>query len=44
VNKKKGDLLELGLVGEIQDVVAAVMQVVAGTADGAKRRVAGDHA
>jgi hypothetical protein len=36
VHQQVGNLLELGLVGEIQDVVAAVVQVVAAAADGAK--------
>ena len=36
--------LRFGLVGEVQDVVAAVVQVVAGAADGAQGGVAGGHA
>ncbi len=41
MNQQIRDLLELALGGDIEDVVAAVVQVVAGLADGAKRRVAG---
>jgi len=43
VDEQVGDLLELGLVGEIEDVVAAVVQVVAAAADGAQRGVAGGN-
>jgi len=39
-----GHLLELGLVGEVEDVVAAVVQVVAAAPDGAQRGIAGRHA
>ncbi|KIU01597.1 hypothetical protein QU38_00815, partial [Staphylococcus aureus] len=38
------DLLELAGLGEIENVIAAIMQVVAGTADGAQRGVAGGDA
>ena len=41
VDQQVGDLLELALLGDVEDVVAAVMQVVAGAADGAQRGVAG---
>ena len=41
VHQQVGDLLELAGVGEVEDVVAAVVQVVAGAADGAQRGVAG---
>jgi hypothetical protein len=44
VHQQVGDLLELRLVGEVQDVVAAIVQVVAGAADGAQGRLAGDGA
>jgi len=44
VNEQVGDFLELGLVGEIEDVVAAVMQIVAAAADRAQRSVAGRDA
>ena len=38
------DLLELGVFGRLEDVVAAVVQVIAGAPDGAERGVAGGHA
>ena len=44
VHQQIGNLFELSLVGEIEDVVAAVVQVVAAAPDGAKRGVAGGHA
>jgi hypothetical protein len=44
VDQQVGHFLELGLVGEVEDVVAAVVQVVAGAPDGAKRGVAGGDA
>ncbi len=43
VHEQVGDLLEFGDRSHVEDVVAAVMQVVAGTADGANRRVAGGY-
>ena len=44
MHEQMGHLLELAPVGDVEDVVAAVMEVVAGASDGAQRRVAGDHA
>src|SRR6201999_1988442 len=44
VHQQVGDLLELGGLGKLEDVVAAVMQVVAAAAHRAQRRVAGGHA
>ena len=44
VNQKIRDLLELAGFGDIENVVAAIMQVVSGAADRAQRGVAGDHA
>ncbi len=44
VDQQMRDLLELGLVGEIQDVVAAIVQIVAGAPDRADCGVAGDGA
>ena len=44
VHEQIGDFLEFGLVGEIEDVVAAVVQVVAGAPDGAQRGIAGGDA
>jgi 2-methylcitrate synthase len=44
VHEEVGDLLELRGVGDIEDVVAAIVQVVAGATDGAERGVAGGHA
>ena len=41
VNEQVGDFLELGLIGEIENVVAPVMQIVAAAADRAQRGVAG---
>ena len=38
VDQQVGDLLELGDVGEVEDVVAPVVQVVARAPDGADRR------
>jgi hypothetical protein len=38
------DLLELAGFGDIENVVAAIMQVVSGAADRAQCGVAGDHA
>jgi hypothetical protein len=40
VHEQVGDLLELAALGDIEDVVAAVVQVVAGAPDGAQRGVA----
>ena len=44
VHQQVGHLLELRRLGEVEDVVAAVVQVVALAADRAQRRVAGRHA
>jgi hypothetical protein len=44
VHQQVGDLLELAGVGDVEDVVAAVVQVVAGASHRAQRGVAGDHA
>jgi hypothetical protein len=41
VDEQVGDLLEFADVGDVEDVVAAVMEVVAGAPDRAQRRVAG---
>src|SRR5688572_17261780 len=42
VNEQVGDLLELAGLGDLEDVVAAVVQVVTRAPDGAQRRVRGD--
>ena len=44
VHQQVRDFLELGGFGEIQDVVAAIVQIVAGTADRTQSRVAGGNA
>src|SRR5690348_17365638 len=44
VKEQIGDLLELAHRGDLEDVVAAVVQVVAAAAHRAQRRVTGDHA
>ncbi|MNU38646.1 hypothetical protein D3C71_273230 [compost metagenome] len=44
MDQQVGDFLELAGVGDVQDVVAAVVQVVAAAADRAQRGVARDHA
>ncbi len=44
VHQQVGDLLELRGLGEVEDVVAAVVQVVALAPDRAQRGVAGGHA
>ncbi|MNI30060.1 hypothetical protein D3C73_838900 [compost metagenome] len=44
VHQQVGDFLELAGVGQVEDVVAAVMQVVATAADAAQRGVAGGGA
>ena len=38
VHQQIGDLLEFARVGEVENVVAAIVQIVAGVADGAQRR------
>jgi hypothetical protein len=44
VHQQVGDFLELAGVGHVQNVVAAVVQVIAGFADGAQRGVTGGDA
>src|SRR5262249_32787103 len=44
VDEKVGDLLELAYRGDLEDVVAAVVQVIAAAAHRAQRSVAGRHA
>ena len=44
MDQEVGDLLELAGLRDVEDVVAAVVQVIAAAADGADRRVAGDDA
>ena len=44
MHEQVGDLLELRRIGEIQDVVAAIVQVVAAPPDGAQRSVTGRYA
>ena len=44
MDEKESDLLELALLGDIEDVVAAIVQVVATVADGAKGGVPGGDA
>ncbi len=44
VDEQVGDFLELAVLRDVEDVVAAVLQVVAGAADRADRRIAGDDA
>ena len=44
VEQKVGDFFELAVRGEVEDVVAAVVEVVAVAADGAERGVAGGDA
>ena len=44
MHQQMGDLLELTLVGDVEYVVATVMQIVAATADGTQRCVARGHA
>src|SRR5258706_7708179 len=44
VDQQIRDLLELGRIRKIEDVVAAIVQVVAGAADGTKSSVAGGDA
>ena len=41
VDQQVGDFLEFCAFGEIQDVVTAIMQVVAGTANGTDSGVTG---
>jgi hypothetical protein len=43
MNQEVSDLLELAGLGDVEDIVAAIMQVVAGSADGTEGRVAGDN-
>ena len=44
MNEKMRDLLELAGFGDIEDIVATIMQVVASSANGAEGRVTGDDA
>ena len=44
VEQEVGDLFELAVGGELMDVVAAVVEIVAGSADGAEGGVAGGDA
>ena len=44
MHQQVSHFLELGLLGEIEDVVAAVLQVIAAAPDGAQRGVAGGNA
>ncbi len=44
VHQQVGDLLELAGLGDVEDVVAAVVQVIAGAPDRTQRRVAGGDA
>src|SRR5690606_25702676 len=44
VNQQVGDFLEFAAVGDIENVVTAVVQIIARAAHRAKRGVAGDHA
>ncbi len=45
MNEQMGDLLELAGLGDVENVVAAIMQVVSGAADRVQSAVLpGDHA
>lgn len=44
MDEEERDFFELAAGGEVEDVVAAVVQVVAALADGADAGIAGDHA
>ena len=44
MNEEIRDLLELAAFGDVENVVAAIMQIVSGAADRAQRGVAGDDA
>ena len=39
VDEQMGDLLELADIGDVEDIVAAIMQIIAGAANGAQRGV-----
>src|SRR5258706_12598965 len=41
VHEKMRDLFELAAIGNVEDVIAAVMQIVAGAPNGAERGIAG---
>src|SRR5690606_13790703 len=43
VDEQVGDLLEGAAFGDVEDVVAAIVKIVATPTDGAERRVAGRH-
>ena len=40
MDQQVGDLFELAGLGEVEDVVTAIMKIIAGTPDGAHGRVA----
>ena len=44
VDQQIGDFLELARHGELGNIVAAIMQIIAGAPDAAQRRVARDNA
>ena len=44
VHEQVGNFLELGFLGEVEDVVTAIMEVVASASDRAQRGVAGRDA
>ena len=44
MNQQISDLLELAGLRDVENVVAAIVQIVAGTPDGAQRGVARDDA
>ena len=44
MDQQMGDFFELARLGKVEDVIAAIMQVIAGPSDGAQRGVAGRHA
>jgi hypothetical protein len=44
MHKQVRDFFKLALLGHIQNVIAAIVQIIAGAADGAKRSVARNDA
>ena len=44
MHEEMGDLLEFTAFGNVENVVAAIMQIIAGSANSGKRSVAGNHA
>jgi hypothetical protein len=44
VDQEVGDLLEFAVLGDVEDVVAAIVEVVSRAPDGAERGVAGGDA